>query len=252
MTGLLPLTGVTLPFLSFGGTSLLFMMLALGMVNHISQYTSHQMHERAIAMKVLAAGGGSGATSHRFSQLLMSYIDLRRSSMSCLCAMRHLSPASPQADGACLVPVRVQRIAAGKLRRYHNQTWRETVADWRTIVFQYQGTLAALASDFAKSLATRAFPARCRLCKGGYVCLPLGLAAKMCRIPLVIRGSDTRPSLTNSILGRFADVIATGSPLENYRYPKGRSHYARRADRRGVSSVQRQRTAPGKIRSWPC
>lgn len=46
MTGLLPLTGVTLPFLSFGGTSLLFMMLALGMVNHISQYTSHQMHER--------------------------------------------------------------------------------------------------------------------------------------------------------------------------------------------------------------
>lgn len=42
MTGLLPLTGVTLPFLSFGGTSLLFMMLSLGLVYQISRYTSYQ------------------------------------------------------------------------------------------------------------------------------------------------------------------------------------------------------------------
>lgn len=42
MTGIFPLTGVTLPFLSFGGTSLLFMMLALGLVFHISRYTSHR------------------------------------------------------------------------------------------------------------------------------------------------------------------------------------------------------------------
>lgn len=42
MTGTFPLTGVTLPFLSFGGTSLLFMMLGLGLVFHISRYTSHR------------------------------------------------------------------------------------------------------------------------------------------------------------------------------------------------------------------
>lgn len=42
MTGVFPLTGVTLPFLSFGGTSLLFMMLGLGLVFHISRYTSHR------------------------------------------------------------------------------------------------------------------------------------------------------------------------------------------------------------------
>lgn len=41
MTGVFPLTGVTLPFLSFGGTSLLFMMVGLGLVLHISRYTSH-------------------------------------------------------------------------------------------------------------------------------------------------------------------------------------------------------------------
>lgn len=43
MTGVFPLTGVTLPFLSFGGTSLLFMMLGLGLVFHISRYTSHRV-----------------------------------------------------------------------------------------------------------------------------------------------------------------------------------------------------------------
>lgn len=41
MTGVFPLTGVTLPFLSFGGTSLLFMMLGLGLVLNISRYTTH-------------------------------------------------------------------------------------------------------------------------------------------------------------------------------------------------------------------
>ena len=42
MIGVFPLTGVTLPFLSFGGTSLLFTMLVLGLVFHISRYTTHQ------------------------------------------------------------------------------------------------------------------------------------------------------------------------------------------------------------------
>jgi len=42
MTGVFPLTGVTLPFLSFGGTSLLFTMLGVGVVFAISRYTTHQ------------------------------------------------------------------------------------------------------------------------------------------------------------------------------------------------------------------
>lgn len=41
MTGVFPLTGVTLPFLSFGGTSLLFTMLALGIAFQITRYTTH-------------------------------------------------------------------------------------------------------------------------------------------------------------------------------------------------------------------
>lgn len=46
MLGVFPLTGVTLPFLSFGGTSLVFIMAALGVALQVSQFTSHNAKER--------------------------------------------------------------------------------------------------------------------------------------------------------------------------------------------------------------
>lgn len=42
MIGLLPLKGITLPFISYGGTSILFVMAALGIVFHISRYTTFE------------------------------------------------------------------------------------------------------------------------------------------------------------------------------------------------------------------
>jgi cell division protein FtsW len=40
MIGLLPLKGITLPFISSGGTSIIFMLAALGLVFNISRYTT--------------------------------------------------------------------------------------------------------------------------------------------------------------------------------------------------------------------
>jgi cell division protein FtsW len=42
MIGVLPVTGITLPFLSFGGSSVLFLMLMIGVVFAVSRYTSHR------------------------------------------------------------------------------------------------------------------------------------------------------------------------------------------------------------------
>ncbi len=42
MTGLIPLTGITLPLLSYGGTSMLFMAAAIGLVLQLSCYTSRE------------------------------------------------------------------------------------------------------------------------------------------------------------------------------------------------------------------
>ncbi len=41
MLGLLPLKGITLPLVSYGGTSVVFIMAAIGVVFHISKFTSY-------------------------------------------------------------------------------------------------------------------------------------------------------------------------------------------------------------------
>jgi cell division protein FtsW len=41
MIGLLPLKGITLPFISYGGTSVIFVAAAVGLVFQVSYYTSH-------------------------------------------------------------------------------------------------------------------------------------------------------------------------------------------------------------------
>ncbi len=41
VTGLLPITGVTLPFISFGGSSLTLLMLAAGILTNVSMFTTY-------------------------------------------------------------------------------------------------------------------------------------------------------------------------------------------------------------------
>jgi len=63
MIGLLPLKGITLPFVSYGGTSIIFVMVAIGIVFQVSRYTdlSERSHKRRIY------GKQGRATSTRLS-----------------------------------------------------------------------------------------------------------------------------------------------------------------------------------------
>jgi cell division protein FtsW len=49
MTGLLPLKGITLPLISQGGTSLIFITAALGIVFQVSRYTNYKVTEPDVA-----------------------------------------------------------------------------------------------------------------------------------------------------------------------------------------------------------
>ena len=122
-------------------------------------------------------------------------------------------------------PVPVHVIRAGKLRRYHGVPLVRQLLDIPTVVRNLRD-IAYIVIGFVQSFVLLLrFKPDVVFAKGGYVCLPLGYAAKLLRIPLVIHDSDARPGLTNKLLGRFAQAIATGSPLENYNYPAERSSY---------------------------
>lgn len=65
MIGLLPLKGITLPFISYGGTSLIFVMAALGLVFHISKYTTTRSQQFDIPEQRRNQRGRSGSSAYR-------------------------------------------------------------------------------------------------------------------------------------------------------------------------------------------
>lgn len=117
------------------------------------------------------------------------------------------------------VPVKIRTITAGKLRRYHDIAWHKQLLHWPTLsrnLIDIVKTFIGVCQSFW--LIGRQRP-DVVFAKGGYVSLPIGLAAHIWRIPLVVHDSDARPGLTNRILSRWASAIALGFPSE-HRYSK--------------------------------
>lgn len=124
-----------------------------------------------------------------------------------------------------VLPVRVQTITAGKLRRYSHLTTLRQLLMPRLVVANMRDMFKVAIGTIQSVALILSFKPDVVFAKGGYVCLPIGIAARLLRIPMVVHDSDARPGLTNRILGRWAAAIATGSPLENYRYPAAISRY---------------------------
>lgn len=121
--------------------------------------------------------------------------------------------------------MRVERIAAGKLRRYHHLSLLRQLMWPKLVLLNLRDSLlvgVGFIQSFFKLIVWRPDVV---FTKGGYVCLPVGMAARVLRIPLVIHDSDAHPGLTNRVLSRWASAIATGAPLEYYPYPKAISRY---------------------------
>lgn len=119
----------------------------------------------------------------------------------------------------------VQTILAGKFRRYHHLTvWQQLT--WPSLVLKNLGDAFLVGLGVIQSLFKLiVWRPDVVFTKGGYVCLPVGIAAHWLRIPLVIHDSDAHPGLTNRILSKWAAKIATGAPLDYYPYPKDKSTY---------------------------
>lgn len=64
MIGVFPLTGITLPLLSFGGTSMLFITAALGLVFQLSRYTIHPSHLKEAKHENIGSRRGVGRSRH--------------------------------------------------------------------------------------------------------------------------------------------------------------------------------------------
>lgn len=121
--------------------------------------------------------------------------------------------------------LRIESIVSGKFRRYHHLSALQQLLLPSLVLLNLRDSFL-VAIGFLQSLVKLLlWRPDVVFTKGGYVCLPVGLAAKLLHIPLVIHDSDAHPGLTNRILSKWATAIGTGAPLEYYDYPKDRSRY---------------------------
>jgi UDP-N-acetylglucosamine--N-acetylmuramyl-(pentapeptide) pyrophosphoryl-undecaprenol N-acetylglucosamine transferase len=176
-------------------------------------------------MKIVAAGGGSGG---HVTPCLAVLAELKRHDPDLEVSFvtdRGFSSQARDIIARSPLELRLKRIYAGKLRRYHRVHIVRQLLDVSTM-FKNIRDIFLVGIGFLQSLLYL-FTTKPDVVftKGGFVCLPVGLAARVLRIPLVIHDSDTRPGLTNRILARYAKVIATGAPIEFYPYPKEKTHY---------------------------
>ena len=177
-------------------------------------------------MKILAVGGGSGGHVTPVVAVLRelkkedSSVDIRfwcdrKFAPQARSIMQHFDDSIP-----------VETIFSGKLRRYNDlPVWRQLLRPVSIVLPNIRdGFLIGL--GFLQSLVKlRSWKPDVVFTKGGFVCLPVGLAAKVLHIPLVIHDSDAHPGLTNRVLAKWATRIATGAPLKFYSYPKEISRY---------------------------
>lgn len=174
-------------------------------------------------MRIVLAGGGSGG---HVTPLKAIYDVLRQEQPSAeVIVMTDTGFRGRTTEIFAEDQVTVRTVLSGKYRRYHSKSllWHLThiptlLANLRDLFLLGFGTLQMIVR-FLLQRPDVVF------CKGGFACVPVGIAARLYRVPLIIHDSDTRPGLTNRILSRWAHTIATGMPPEFYPYPKQKVIY---------------------------
>ncbi len=116
-------------------------------------------------------------------------------------------------------------INGGKFRRYHNESFWSHVADIKTLALNARDFFRLIGSVFTAIKILRKVKPDVVFSKGGFVVVPVGIAARLLRIPIVTHDSDSVPGLANRILGRWAVINATGMPAKYYKYPKDKIRY---------------------------
>ncbi len=111
-------------------------------------------------------------------------------------------------------------IRAGKLRRYHGETMWQHISDWRTLLLNFRDAFYVLAGTLQSFRLLGRVKPDVVFIKGGYVGLPVGMAARLRRVPIITHDSDAIQGLTTKIVGRWAVIHATGMPASYYAYPK--------------------------------
>jgi len=116
----------------------------------------------------------------------------------------------------------VYTVRAGKFRRYHGQGVKQ-LFDVRTMLKNIRDFFFVIIGFWQSYWLLRKLKPAGMFVKGGYIAVPVGLAAALRHIPYVTHDSDIVPGLANRIIARWASAHAVALPKEVYNYPKDKT-----------------------------
>jgi UDP-N-acetylglucosamine--N-acetylmuramyl-(pentapeptide) pyrophosphoryl-undecaprenol N-acetylglucosamine transferase len=167
-------------------------------------------------LRVLLTGGGSGG---HITPLLAVADEIKRLRSDAYImsvgdrgsAFGHITASHQAID-------ETRRIFAGKFRRYHGESWLKRLFDLKTNFFNVRDVIFLIIGMVQAVFLVKRLQPDVIFLKGGFVGVPIGLAAALWRIPTVTHDSDALPGLANRLVGRWAALHATALPKEYYRY----------------------------------
>lgn len=116
----------------------------------------------------------------------------------------------------------VYSVRAGKFRRYHGEGFKQ-IFDLATLFKNMRDALFVVIGIVQSFRLLRQLRPNVIFVKGGFVGVPVGLAAVMLNIPYITHDSDAIPGLANRIISRWAKLHAVALPAEVYPYPQSKT-----------------------------
>ena len=173
-------------------------------------------------MKILVVGGGSGGHITPVLAVIREILELRpRTKVEFWTDFKYYKNVTRlTTELGVSTHIATHRIPSGKFHRYSGWTFRDyfvhidiTLKDIILgNIFGFFRFIAGLITSFCRLVVKKSRPDVIFL-KGGYVCLPVGLVARLFKIPYIIHESDTVAGLANRLLMKKAKYIAFGMPF---------------------------------------
>lgn len=178
-----------------------------------------------MSMKILTVGGGSGGHVTPIVAVLSALREQYKDVDVRFWCDKPFAPQATRIMAEYDPTIPVQTVLSGKFRRYSHLTKLQHLTIPSVVFPNIRDAFLVFAGVIQSLVRLIIWRPDIVFAKGGYVCLPVGWAAWLLRIPLVIHDSDAHPGLTNRLLAPAAKRIGTGVPLEHYNYPANKAVY---------------------------
>jgi UDP-N-acetylglucosamine--N-acetylmuramyl-(pentapeptide) pyrophosphoryl-undecaprenol N-acetylglucosamine transferase len=113
-------------------------------------------------------------------------------------------------------------VRAGKFRRYHGEGFKQLL-DLPTMYKNARDGIYVIVGYFQSRKLLQQLKPDVIFIKGGFVGVPVGLAAARQKIAYITHDSDAIPGLANRIIARWASMHAVALPKEIYTYPQAKT-----------------------------